>query len=264
MQLARLGAILTAASLGFLTPMQGVVPAAPIDVSAAPAPATAPAPASAPSSQESHAHHRFTDTERYVKMWEDPARGEWQKPDEVVSALELSRGDTVADIGAGSGYFSFRIARAVAAPPSLTSVAADGKVFAVDIEPGMIDYLKKRAIKEKAPNVVAVLADRDDARLAPGSIDLAFICDTWHHIDDRVAYLRRLSAALKPGALIAVVDYQKRPLPLGPPLEAKIDRADVVKEFQKAGFELVREHSFLPYQYFLVFGKPGMHPHPDG
>jgi arsenite methyltransferase len=220
------------------------------------APPAPPAPSSQPSQgtpptagpSSDHAHHRFTDTERYVKMFEDPARAEYQKPAQVVEALGLRPGQVVADIGAGSGYFSFPMARAV---------GPEGKVYAIDIEPGMIDYLKTRAKKEGAANVLTVLAKPDDAGLPRASVDLVFICDTWHHIDSRVEYARRLKSSLKPGARIAIVDYQKRPLPVGPPVEGKIDRDDVVKEMKDAGFSLVEEPTFLPYQYFLIFALNG-------
>lgn len=192
----------------------------------------------------SHANHRFTDTERYIKMFEDPARAEYQKPKEVVEALRLRPGQTVADIGAGSGYFSFLMARAV---------GPEGTVYAVDIEPGMIDYMKVRAKKEGAANVRTILARPDDPGLPPRSIDLVFICNTWHHIEDRVGYARRLKGSLEPEARVAIVDYQKRPLPVGPRVEDKIDRADIVTELKTAGYVLVQEPEILPYQYFLIF-----------
>jgi SAM-dependent methyltransferase len=192
-----------------------------------------------------HAHHRFTDTETYVKMFEDPKRAEWQKPAEVVAALKLRPGQAVADIGAGSGYFAFPIAKAL---------GPKGKVYAVDIEQGMLDYMNERAKKENTHNVVTVLAAPDDARLQPESVDLVFICDTWHHIDERIAYLRRLAPALRQGGRIVIVDYQKRPLPVGPNVESKIAREEVVREFGEAGFSLLEEPDFLPYQYYLIFG----------
>jgi ubiquinone/menaquinone biosynthesis C-methylase UbiE len=195
-----------------------------------------------------HANHRFTDTETYVRMFEDPKRAEYQKPQEVVAALKLSPGQTVADIGAGSGYFAFPFARVL---------GPKGRVYAVDIEPGMLAYMGERAMRENVDTVTPVLAATDDARLPRDSIDLVFVCDTWHHIADRVAYLKRLAPALRAGARIAIVDYQKRPLPVGPDLASKLDRDDVVKEFREAGFTLIEEPSFLPYQYFLIFGRAG-------
>ena len=91
------------------------------------------------------------------------------------------------------------------------------------------------------------------AGLPPGSTDLVFICDTWHHIGERVAYLSRLRPALRPGARIAIVDFEKKELPVGPPPEEKLARDEVLREFTAAGFQLAEEQTFLPYQYFLIF-----------
>ena len=222
-------------------------PATPPGTAPAPSsqPSAAPAPAGAPAGGEGmHAGHSFSDVDRFVKMFEDPARAEWQKPAEVVAALHIRAGSAVADIGSGSGYFSLPFARAV---------EPGGKVYAVDIEPGMIEHIRKRADAEKAPSIQAILAAPDDAKLPPGSSDLVFICDTWHHVGDRVAYLRRLKPALRPGARIVDVDFDKRPMPVGPPPDMKLSRAQVIDEFREAGFVLAAEHTFLPYQYFLVF-----------
>ena len=129
----------------------------------------------------------------------------------------------------------------------------EGRVYAADIEPGMVDHVRARAKEEKAEAIVSILAAPDDARLPPDSTDLVFICDTWHHVGQREEYLKRLKPALRPGARIAIVDLDKRPLPVGPPLEEKLAREEVVAEFRRAGFALSEEYTFLPYQYFLVF-----------
>jgi ubiquinone/menaquinone biosynthesis C-methylase UbiE len=100
-----------------------------------------------------------------------------------------------------------------------------------------------------------VLAAPDDPRLPDGGLDVIFICDTWHHINDRLNYLRRLAKALKPEGVVAIVDFQKRPLPVGPPPEHKMSREEVIAEFAEAGWALARESDSLPYQYFLMF-KP--------
>jgi SAM-dependent methyltransferase len=94
---------------------------------------------------------------------------------------------------------------------------------------------------------------RHDAQLAPQSVDVIFICDTYHHMQDRVSYARLLAQALKPGGRVVVVDFQKRPLPLGPPMEWKLAPEAVTEEFRQAGFQLARSLDFLPYQYFLEF-----------
>ena len=120
----------------------------------------------------------------------------------------------------------------------------------------MIDYMKADAKKQGLKNYHARLVKADDPELAPHSADVVFFCDTIHHMDDRVAYFRKLASALKPGGHVIVVDFEKKPLPVGPPPEDKLSREEVVAEFHSAGYRLVRDHDFLPYQYFLEF-EPG-------
>lgn len=204
-------------------------------------------PAGAAGPHDATSHHSFEDVERWQAVFDDPARDAWQKPDQVVGALALAPGMAVADLGAGTGYFSRRLSAAV---------GPTGTVFAVDTEPQMVVHLRARAERERTPNVVPVLASADRPRLPARGIDLVLVVDTYHHIDDRVAYFRALRAALRPGGRIAVVDWHKRELPVGPPLDHKLARQQVVDEMREAGFALATEHDVLPYQYFLVFG-PG-------
>ncbi len=189
-------------------------------------------------------HHGFSDVTHWAQVFESPERTKWQQPDEVVSALKLKPGQTVIDIGAGTGYFTRRFAKAVA--PS-------GEAIGLDIEPAMIDYMKADAKKQGLKNYHARLVKADDPELAPHSADVVFFCDTLHHMDDRVAYFRKLSSALKPGGRVIVIDFQKKPLPVGPPPEHKLSREEVVAEFHSAGYRLARDHDFLPDQYFLEF-----------
>lgn len=197
---------------------------------------------SARTPHEMHALHR--DPQAYIAMLEDPARDAYQKPDEVVTALALKPGAVVADIGAGSGYFVARLARAVGEP---------GRVYAVDISPDMVLHLNRRIRDAGVRNVQTVLSAPDDPLLPDASVDVFFICDTWHHIDDRAKYVTLMTRMLRPGGRIAIVDFHKRPLDFGPPLEMKVAREDVVKEMEAAGLRLAAEPTFLPYQYFLVF-----------
>ncbi len=193
-------------------------------------------------------HRLHSDSKAYIAFLEDPKRDEYQKPMEVIGALGLKEGEVVADIGAGSGYFAFRFAH---------HVGDTGKVYAVDINPDMILYMNRRIRDLRIQNVVTVLAEPGDPLLADASVDRIFICDTWHHIENRPEYLARLKKVLKPGGQIIMIDFQKRDLPVGPPLSMKIAREDLVKEMEAAGFGVAREYTFLPYQYFLVFmAKP--------
>ena len=201
--------------------------------------AGAQAPQNAP-----HTHqHSFSGAERWARTFDDPARDQWQKPHEVIQALCLAPDAAVADIGAGTGYFAARLAHMV----------PRGRVFAVDIEPDMVRYLAERAQREQVPNLQAVLGKPDDPRL-PAKVDRVLLVDTYHHIDDRVAYFRRLRESLKPGGEVAIVDFTLES-PVGPPPAARIAAQQVRAEMQRAGYTLAAEHTFLPHQYFLVF-KP--------
>lgn len=173
-------------------------------------------------------------------------RDGWQKPDEVVAALALRPGDRVADLGAGGGYFTFRLADAVG--PS-------GRVFAVDVDEGLLAYLADRARDEGRTNVETVLAGYDDARIPPPGVDLVFTCNTFHHLEDRSAYFARLRASLRPGGRVAIVDFTPEGVPFGAHGTAP---ATVVAELEAAGFALVATHGFLEDQSFLVFEpRPG-------
>ncbi len=189
-------------------------------------------------------HHLHGDPAAYIASLDDPARDAYQKPDEVLKALALRPGEVVADIGAGSGYFTVRFAR---------TVGDTGRVYAVDISPDMIRHLNHRLRDSGIRNVVTVLSDPDDPLLPDGSVDRFVIVDTWHHIEDQARYLALLKRMLKPGGQVVHLDFQKRDLPVGPPTGMKIAREDLVKQMEDAGFRLVAEHTFLPYQYFLVF-----------
>ncbi len=188
-----------------------------------------------------HFDHRFDDPERYAKEFDDPTRDEWQMPDRVLKALELQRGQSVADIGAGTGYFSMRLAKQPAAPT----------VYADDIEPSMVEYLKARAMKAGLKNVVPVLASAASPNL-PAPVDLVLIVDTYHHIGDRVAYFRRLRSSLKPGGRVAIIDFRKD-APTGPPPEFRLTPAQIGSELAQAGYAQVASYEFLPRQLFLVF-----------
>ena len=184
------------------------------------------------------------DPKAYIAMLEDPARDAYQMPHEVLTALKLKPGEAVADLGAGSGYFTFRLAH---------HVGNSGRVYAVDVSPDMIVHLNQRIRDVRLKNVVTILSAPDDPLLADASVDRFFICDTWHHIENHSRYLALLKKMLKPGGQIVMVDFKKTQTPMGPPMEMRIDRADLVKELETNGFRLKAEHTFLPHQYFLIF-----------
>jgi len=195
-----------------------------------------------------HRHHgNPEDLDSYVAKMEDPSRAEWQKPDEVLQVLAPRRGQIVCDIGAGPGYFTFPVARAV---------GEAGHVYAVDVEPRILEALRKRLRKSRLRNVTPVLALEDDPLVPTASCDLILVVDTYHHFPDGPAYLRRLARSLRPGGRLVNIDFHKRELPVGPPPEHKLTREEFLAQADAAGLALAFEHTFLPYQYFLVLA-PG-------
>lgn len=189
-------------------------------------------------------HHSFEDAGKWAKVFDDPARDAWQKPHEVIQALALKPDAIVADIGAGTGYFSMRFAHMV----------PKGRVYGVDTEPGMVKHLTERAKQAGLRNIIAVQAKPGNAGL-PEKADLIVFVDVYHHVDDRERYFRQLQGSLRPGGRIAVIDF-RMDSPVGPPKRARIEPGRVIDEMKRAGYALVQEHAFLPNQYFLVF-RPG-------
>jgi cyclopropane fatty-acyl-phospholipid synthase-like methyltransferase len=189
-------------------------------------------------------HGLHNDPKAYIGSLDDPQRDAYQKPQEVLAALNLKPGEVIADIGAGSGYFTFRLAR---------HVSERGKVYAVDVSPDMILHIN-RAIRDlKATNVISILADPDDPLLPERSVNRFFICDVWHHVENQSKYLAVMKKMLKPGGEVVMIDFHKKETPAGPPLKMRIAREALIKQMESGRFRLAKEHAFLPYQYFLVF-----------
>jgi len=188
-------------------------------------------------------HGNPEDLDSYIAKMEDPSRAGWQKPEEVVRALSLRPGQAACDVGAGPGYFTFPVAGAV---------GETGRVHAFDVDPRILDSLRQRLRRTDLRNVTPVLALSDDPLLPPAACDLVLIVDTYHHFPDGPAYLRRLARSLKPGGRIVNIDFHKRELPVGPPPEHKLTREEFLAQAKAAGLALSEEHTFLPYQYFLV------------
>lgn len=191
-----------------------------------------------------HPHQHPRTVEEWIAALENPERDGWQKPDKVLRALGLEAGSSIADIGAGSGYFSVRFARAV---------GPAGKVFAADIDEGLIQHVAHRAGELGLANIEPVLGVPDDPRLPDESVDLIFICDVIHHVENRAAYYPKLARALRAGGRLVIIDFYKRELPVGPGPAMKIAKDDMIREITQAGFALTEQFDFLPYQYFLVF-----------
>jgi cyclopropane fatty-acyl-phospholipid synthase-like methyltransferase len=188
-----------------------------------------------------HMEHKFDDPARFAKSFDDPKRDAWQMPSRVIESLALKPGMKVADIGAGTGYFSMRLAK----------VPAGIAVFAVDVEPAMIDHLKKRAVTEKVTNVTTVLAGAASPNL-PELVDVVLVVDTYHHLPNRPAYFRELRKSLKPGGRVAIIDFRKD-APEGPPVHFRFTPQQIEEEMSQAGYRIEASHDFLPRQHFLIF-----------
>lgn len=180
-----------------------------------------------------------------LKRWayEGGDRDSWQKPTTVIASLQLKAGDSVADIGAGSGYFTSHLADAV---------GPKGRVFAVDIDEDMIALLRQRVADEGRDNVEIIAARPDDPTLPPESVDLIFTCNTYHHIEGRPAYFANIKKYLKPGGRVAVIDLNDKSwftylLSHWTPPE------DIRKEMEAAGYRREVELDFLDYQSFQIF-----------
>ena len=196
--------------------------------------------------QAPHSHqHSFADADKWKAVFDDPARDAWQKPHEVMVALALKPDAAVADLGAGTGYFSMRLAHFV----------PQGRVYAVDLEPAMVKHLAARAKERGLANVTAVQGAPDDANL-PAKVDLVLLVNVYHHIEGREQYFARLRRSLEPGGRVAVIDFNDAS-PVGPPRSARLSPESVKAEMRQAGFTFAAAHDFLPNQYFLLFSAPG-------
>lgn len=178
---------------------------------------------------------------------ERPGRDEEQRPDEILRTMKLKNGDVVADLGAGTGYFTRLLAKAVA--PS-------GRVYAVDIQPEMLSLLKHNMEKAGVRNVVTVLAEVDDPKLPPASLDWILLVDVYHELQQPKATLAKMREALKPAGRVALVEYRLEGLTaLHVREEHRMSTKQVLAEWEPAGFRLVKLHEFLPVQHFFVFEK---------
>jgi predicted methyltransferase len=178
---------------------------------------------------------------------EAPDRDEWQRPDKIMDALGVAEASVVADLGAGSGWFTIRLA---------DRVGPNGKVFAEDIQRPMIQAIKVRVermgLKDR---VTPVLGTATDARL-PEPVDAVLIVDAFHEMENPVLLLRNVAASLKPKGRIGIVQHTKDGGGPGPAMDERVDPEVVIRAAQSAGLVLRSRETFLKYQYMLVFEKP--------
>jgi len=175
----------------------------------------------------------------------DPARDTWQKPQGVIEQLSIAPGSRVADLGAGGGYFTWHLAKAV---------GARGMVYAVDINKAALDMIFKEMVARGTPNVRPVHATLNDSRF-PEPVDLVFSCNTYHLMIDRVTYFRSLASSLRPGGRIAIIDFHPRGF-LFDLFDDRIAKEEVRLEMEAAGYRLVNAYDHLDRQYFQIFAIP--------
>lgn len=182
----------------------------------------------------------------YIASLEEPGRAEWQKPDEVISALKLAPRETLCDVGSGPGYFALRAAR---------RLETSGWVYAEDVEASMIDALRDRVSQARLSNVTPILGLPDDPLLPRAACDVILVVNTYHLFPNGPAFLRRLAKSLKASGRLANIDFHKRETPQGPVLARRVAKETFLAAAQRASLKLVSEEKFLPYQYFLIL-KP--------
>ena len=180
--------------------------------------------------------------------WLDRAeRDNEEDPDHAIDVLKITKGSTDADIGAGSGYMTVKLAK---------KVGPDGKVFANDIQPGMLELLTRRLQKSKITNVSTVLGTQDDPRLPLDAIDLVLMVDVYHELSQPQLMLRHIKASLKPTGRLVLLEYRKEDpnIPIKP--EHKMSVAEAKLEVEAEGFKLTKTNEDLPRQHILIFSKP--------
>lgn len=179
-------------------------------------------------------------------LLEAPDRDLWQRPDRIMDALGIADASVVADVGAGSGWFTIRLAR---------RVGPQGLVYAQDVQPEMLNAITRRVQREGLANVRPLLGRGSDPRLPPASLDAVLLVDAYHEIEERVTFLANLARALKPQGRIGVIDFRMDGGGPGPDADERISPDVVAGDAERAGLRLSGAETFLPYQYFLIFAK---------
>jgi SAM-dependent methyltransferase len=187
-------------------------------------------------------------------LLEGPDRDAWQQPGRIMDALGIGDGSVVADLGAGGGWFTIRLAR---------RVGPNGRVYAEDVQREMIDAIERRVAREGLRNVRTIFGEDHDPKLPPNALDAILVVDAYHEVQNRVAFLRNVARALKPNGRLGIVDFRKDGYGPGPPMEERIDPAQVVADAEAAGLRLVASEDFLPFQFLLIFSRaPAADPTP--
>jgi ubiquinone/menaquinone biosynthesis C-methylase UbiE len=177
-------------------------------------------------------------------MLEGPDREAWQRPDQIMDALQIAEGSTVADLGAGGGWFTIRLAR---------RVGPNGVVYAEDVQPQMIEAIKRRVKRAELTWVRTILGTASDP-LLPEPVDAVLIVDAYHEMKEPVVMLRHVAAALKRDGRLGIVEFRKDGWGPGPEMDERVEPERVVRDAEAAGLQLIAREN-LRYQYLLVFGR---------
>jgi ubiquinone/menaquinone biosynthesis C-methylase UbiE len=189
-------------------------------------------------------HRRLFPPEE-LGMLEGPDRAAWQRPDEIMDKLRIAEGSAVADLGAGAGWFTIRLA---------ARVGPNGVVYAEDVQPPMLEAIKRRVARTQLSWVKTVLGTQLDPRL-PGPVDAALIVDAYHEMEQPRVLLHNLAKALKPNGLIGIVEFKKDGWGPGPAMDERVEPERVISDADAAGLRLVSKETFLRYMYMLIFTR---------
>lgn len=180
-----------------------------------------------------------------AKMFNRKASDPKNKPDQILETLALQPGQNIADIGAGGGYFSLRFADAV---------GREGQVYAVDTNPGFLEFVRNSAMEKGLNNVKTVLATEDKLILPEKSLDFVFVRNVYHHLPNRVEYFRKLARLLKPEGKVVIIEYKRGGLfSFRRIFGHYVPREIIVEEMNEAGYQLKQSYDFLPKQSFAIF-----------
>lgn len=206
--------------------------------------------AAQPQQQQQQQQHGRLFRPADLGLLEAPDRDVWQRPDRIMDALQIGDGSVVADIGAGGGWFTVRLAN---------RVGPNGLVFAQDIQPEMSSAIQRRVEREGVSERVRTVLGTPDNPGLPEPVDAILIVDAYHEVGEPVVFLRHLAQSLRPNGRIGIVEFTKSGGGPGPPMDERVDPARVIRDAEKAGLVLIKQENFLRYQYLLIFGLPQDH-----
>lgn len=183
------------------------------------------------------------DVARYIARLQSPERLEELRIDSVIETLAPKSDAVIGDLGCGPGLFALAFANA----------CPKGVIYASDVEPAQLDRVREHIARTSLQNIVPVLASPSNPHFPPGRLDLVFISDTYHHVENRVEYMRQLQSVLRPGGRLALLEYKPGPLPVGPSADHKLPAGVIERELVEAGWTRVESHDTHAYHDFEVW-----------